>query len=75
MDRDDLIKMTHHDFQMLMRDYSEMAKETKNKRLLARCAKLCLEQVVTGVTRGEELKKLCYRTDDEYIKIAKGCLK
>ena len=42
-------------------------KETKNKRLAAKCAKLCLSQVITSVTIGDDDKRLCYRSDNELL--------
>lgn len=68
------VKLSQHEFQNLMRDYSKMTAETGNKRLAAKCAKICMEQVVTGVVSGDEDKKLCYRSDNEYLHIARACL-
>ncbi|HBF47722.1 MAG TPA: hypothetical protein DDW91_15185 [Shewanella frigidimarina] len=68
------VKFSQHEFQCLMRDYSKMAIETKNKRLAAKCVKLCLEQVITSVTVGDDDKRLCYRSDNEYLGIARRCL-
>lgn len=72
-ERDDKITMSHHEFKQLMREYSCMARETNNKRLSAKCASLCMDQVITSVTSGDS-KKLCYPRDGDYISIAKGCI-
>ena len=69
------ISFSQHEFQCLMKEYSKMAEETKNKRLAAKCAKLCLSQVITSVTIGDDDKRLCYRSDNEYLRIAERCLK
>lgn len=69
------VKFSQHDFQCLMNEYSKMAEETKNKRLSAKCAKLCLDQIVTGVIAGDDDKNLCYRSDNEYLRIAERCLR
>lgn len=57
-----------------MRDYASMAKECGNKRLAAKCANICLSQVVTGVISGDEDKKLCYSDDNNYIGIARKAI-
>ena len=72
--RSDGVKMSHHEFQSLMRDYAAMARECDNKRLAAKCANICLSQVVTGVISGDEDKKLCYSDDENYVGIARRCL-
>lgn len=72
--RSDEVKMSHHEFQGLMRDYAEMARECGNKRLAAKCANICLSQVVTGVVSGDEDKKLCYESDNNYIGIARKAI-
>lgn len=72
--RGDEVKFSQHDFKSLMNDYSNMAVETKNKRLAAKCANVCLQQVVTGVTRGDDDKILCYREDNDYLNIVRRCL-
>lgn len=72
--RNDQVKISHHEFQSLMRDYAEMARECNNKRLAAKCANICLSQVVTGVISGDEDKKLCYPDDANYISIAKKAI-
>lgn len=73
-ERGDKVEMSHHDFKQLMREYHEMAKDTGNDRLLAKCATLCMSQVVTSVTCGNN-KKLCYHRDSDYISIARNCIK
>lgn len=72
--RSDQVKISHHEFQSLMRDYASMAIECNNKRLTAKCANICLSQVVTGVISGDEDKKLCYTDDNNYIAIARKAL-
>lgn len=72
--RNDEVKISHHDFQSLMRDYADMAIECNNKRLAAKCAAICMSQVVTGVISGDEDKKLCYTDDANYVGIARKAI-
>lgn len=74
-ERKDNVTMSHHEFKSLMREYKNMALELNHKRYLAKCASLCLNQVVTSVTSGDDDKKLCYFRDKDYISIARGCIK
>lgn len=72
--RSDKVTMSHHEFKYLMRNFSIMAVETKNKRLAAKCAQMCLEQVAADIISGDEDKDLCYPSDYDYLQIAKNCL-
>ena len=74
MERTDKVTMTHYEFECLMREYSKMAIETNHKRYLAKCATLCMNQVATGITSGDDDKKLCYQRDRNYLSIARNCL-
>lgn len=73
-ERKDNVTMSHHDFKILMREYSDMALIVGHKRHLAKCANLCLNQVVTSVTKDNDDKSLCYFRDKEYIAIARKCI-
>lgn len=74
-ERSENVTISHHDFKSLMREYGRMALELNHKRHLAKCAALCLNQVATSVTSGDNDKDLCYYRDNDYIHIARDCIK
>tara|TARA_R100000541_G_scaffold7372_2_gene14970 strand:+ start:370 stop:597 length:228 start_codon:yes stop_codon:yes gene_type:complete len=75
MERKGDVKISHHEFKQIMREYAQMAVETGNSRLSAKCASICLNEVVTSVTSGDDSKSLCYKRDIDYISIARSCIK